>query len=174
MKKLIPKKSFLTFSFVTTGISVVVYVLGLLFVYGQIGKIESYYNNSESRSGREARVRAIKAAAEKYDKETESLRKFFIQKGDEVRFIEQIESAAKDSGIKFEIVSLNVRDGDNKSIKEDVLVRMAIEGSWQQTISFIESIQKMEFGVSVEEVGIDAGRPGLWSGFVEFLVFRNK
>lgn len=174
MKKLIPKKSFLIFSFVIAGFSVITYVLGLFLVYGEIDKIENYYNNSESSSGREARVRAIKSASEKYEKEIDFLRKFFIQEGDEVRFIEQIENSAKDSGIKFELVSLNVREGDNKSIKEDVLVRMAIEGSWQQIISFIESIQRMEFGLSVEEVSIDANRPGLWSGFVEFLVFRNK
>lgn len=174
MKNWIPKKTLIVASCIGAGLSIAAYILGLFLVRSEIGKIEGYYSNSESKLGREKRVSAIKSASETYKNEISALRNFFIQKGDEVKFIEKIEEAAKTSGLKFEISALDVKPNQPKSIKEDVSVRINTEGGWQATMNFLDKIEKMNFGVSVNEVNLDAKSSGVWSGFVEFVVFRNK
>lgn len=174
MNNWIPKKTLIVSSLAATVTCIMIYTTGLFLVFGEIDKIEGYYTDTESKSGREERVRAIKFAADAYKQEIESLRKFFIQKGDEVKFIEQIEEAGRRSELAFEISDLSVKDASSKSEKEDVVVRVDIEGSWESVVSFLEELQKMEFGVLIEEVNLDAKNPGFWSGFIEFVVFRNK
>ncbi|HEY4479879.1 MAG TPA: hypothetical protein VJB58_00195 [Candidatus Paceibacterota bacterium] len=174
MKNWIPKKTLIIASSVAAGLSVAIYVLGLFLVNSEIAKIETYYGDSESKLGREKRVAAIKTASEAYKEEIDVLRNFFIEKGDEVKFIETIEEAANVSGLKFEISALDVKSDQPKSTKEDVVVRMNVEGGWQETMIFLEKIEKMTFGVLVREISLDAKSLGVWSGFIEFVVFRNK
>ena len=41
-------------------------------------------------------------------------------------------------------------------------------------INFINKLEKMPFGVSVDNVDLTADSPGSWAGSVEFIVFRQK
>ena len=91
-----------------------------------------------------------------------------------MKFIEKIEDAARDSDIKFEIASISDVGAKDELFKEDVKVDMKVEGSWSKTMSFVDKLEKLPFGVSVRSINLDANASGRWSGAVEFVIFREK
>ncbi len=170
----VPKKTSYLLSWAVLFLCGVLYFSGLSLVLSKIQNIENYYSDTESKSGREERVRIIKNITDGNKDKIQSLRNFFIQKGDEAKFIEKIETVGKDSGVKFEIKSIDVDPNQPKSFKEDVSVRIAIEGSWQEVAAFIDKVQKMDFGVAIEYLNLDAKPPSLWSGSLGLIVFRER
>ncbi len=153
---------------------VTLYFAGLFVVLAEIKKVENFYQSVESEAFREEKSWAIKSVAEANKESIQTLRNFFIQKGDEVKFIEQIEEIATSSAVKFEISSIDVKANQPDSFKENVSVRIKIEGSWGNIMRFIGRLERMPFGVSVEKIGLNVDTPGNWSGLVEFVVFREK
>ena len=174
MNNWIPKNKIVRLSLSIALLSVVLYFGGLLIVYNKIKKIENLYHDINSESSKEEKFWAIKSIAEANKEPVQTLRDFFIQKGDEVKFIEIIEGVAKASSVKFEIASIDVRAVKDASFKEDINVKMQIEGSWKNIIIFLDKLKKMSFGVSIEKVDLDADASNNWSGFVEFVIFREK
>ena len=51
---------------------------------------------------------------------------------------------------------------------------MKLEGSWQNIIRFVDKLEKMPFGVLVENMSLDTSTSGNWFGFIEFILFREK
>lgn len=174
MNNWIPKNKVIRFAVTAAIFSILLYFAGLLVVSNEIRKIENFYRDTNSESFKEEKFLAVKSIAEANKESIQTLRDFFIQKGDEVKFIEKIEEVARSSSIKFEITSIDVKTNQEKSFKEDVDVKMKIEGSWRNTVYFIDRLNKIPFGVSIEEINLDANTPGNWSGFVEFIIFREK
>lgn len=174
MKNWIPKKSLIVTFSTIAALSVILYAGSLFFVTWQINKIESYYSDTESRSVREERSKIIKVFMNENDSYVSNMRKFFIQNGDEVKFIEQIEEVAKSSGIKFVINNIDEKLCQQDSFKEDVNVRFGVEGEWNKIFSFIDQLETMEFGVQVKDFSLDYVDRSTWSGSVDFIVFREK
>jgi Tfp pilus assembly protein PilO len=173
MNNWIPKNKTVRFAAITALFSVILYFGSLFLVSRETNKIENAYYSTESDSYKEEKFRAIKAVAETNKEPIQTLQDFFVQKGDEAKFIEQIENIARASGIKFEISSIDVKANQANSFKEDVNVKMKVEGSWQDAMYFIDRLGKMPFGVLVEDVSLNADTPGKWSGSVEFIIFRE-
>ncbi len=174
MNNWIPKSKVVRFAAIIALFSIILYFVGLLIVLNEINKVKNFYSDTSSESFKEEKFWAIKSIAEANSGPIQTLRDFFIQKGDEVKFIEQIEGVAKTSSIKSEISSIDVAaDGADPS-KEDVDVKMNAEGSWKNMMLFLDGLEKMPFGVSIDKVNLDANVPGNWSGSVEFIVFREK
>ncbi|KKR28236.1 MAG: hypothetical protein UT61_C0054G0008 [Candidatus Woesebacteria bacterium GW2011_GWA1_39_8] len=173
MKNWIPKKTFLMVSATAAVFCVVLYLASLFLVLLEIKEIEDYYNNTESQSGKEERARVLKSIAETNKEYIQTLREYFIQKGDEVKFIEQIEEIGKKSSIQFEINSIDVKPNQLKNFKEDITVRMDIEGSWQNIMNFTDMLEKMNFGILVQNISLDAKTEAKWSGTIEFIIFRE-
>lgn len=174
MNSWIPKNKIVKFAVTITLFSIALYFIGLFIVFREIKKIENFYHSTESEFSKEEKILAIKSIAEKNKESIQTLRDFFIQKDDEVKFIEQIEKIAKSADLKFEIISINVKSNQGDSFKEDVDVKMRIEGSWRNILYFVDKLGKVYFGVSVQNINLDTNPPGHWSGFIEFIVFREK
>jgi hypothetical protein len=175
MNNWIPKNKTVKLAVAVASVSLVLYLAGLFVVFMETKKVENLYNDTESESSKSERFLALKSIFETNQEPIQNLRSFFIQKGDEVKFIETIEDTSKNSGIKFEIGSIDVATGKNSStFKEDVAVRVNIEGSWKSVVSFIDKLEKLPFEVSINDINLDASTPGHWSGSVEFVVFREK
>ncbi len=174
MQNWIPKKSTLIFTVGTAVFAALLYVTSLFVVWWEIKRIEDYHKTNESKSSIEAKTRILKSVAETEKYYIDILRNFFIKKGDEVKFIEQIEKTAQESKVKFEISLIDVKPNQVKNFKEDVTVRMNIEGSWDSIMLFVDRLEKMEFGVSVQNLNLDTKSKSDWSGFVEFTLFREK
>lgn len=154
-------------------LSLVLYFGFLFLVQKEIKKVENAYTNSNPDSFSEEQFWQVKSIVEKNEAEVQSLRDFFIQKGDEVKFIEKIEGLARASGINFEIDSIEAKNGQKDSVKEDVYVKMKIEGSWRGITYFIDKLRKMPFGVSIDNINLDANGKGVWSGDLLFVIFRE-
>lgn len=174
MNNWIPKNSVVRFTMAATLFCVTLYFTGFFIAANQLKKVEDFYRGTESESFKEEQFWAIKSVGETNKESIQALRDFFIQKGDEVRFIDKIEEVAKSSSVKFEISSIDVGINQKDSFKEDVDVKIDMEGSWENMIRFIDKLQKMPFGVSIDKVNLDAKDHGNWSGFVEVIIFREK
>jgi len=174
MNNWIPKNKNIMFVAILAFISIALYFGGLLIVLGETKKIETAFYNTESDSYKEEKIRVIKSITEINKESVKELQDFFIKKGDEVKFIEQIENVARSFAVDFEIMSINVKENKTASFKEDVILKMKIEGSWKEVMYFLNKLERMSFGVSIENLNLEANTPGNWSGIVEFIIFREK
>lgn len=174
MNELIPQKKTVKFAATLAALSFLVYVFCLVYVSYAISNAENMYQDIESESFKKEKAWTIETALESNKDTIQTLRNFFIQKGDEVKFIEEIEKIARQSGIEFKISFIDVRASMAKDLKEDVSVRIETEGSWKNILNFADRLEKLPFGVSIEDAQLDSEGAGRWSGFIEFIVFREK
>lgn len=173
MKNWVPQKKLVIFTAAAAVISATLYFVCLGAVLFEIKKVENAYNDTESSSSRNKRAQVIKSIAETNAPYVQTLRDFFVHKGDEVRFIEQIEEIGKKSGIEFEIF-IEEKPGQSDAFKEDVLVKMSMNGSWSGIMGFLDALHKMYFGVSVQSLKLSVGDSNKWNGFIEFVISREK
>lgn len=173
MKNWIPKKSLVIISSAFSVGFFLVYLISSIYVFWQIDKIENYYSDTESRSGREERARAIRLFSETNKEQINAVRSFFIKEGEEANFIENVEAAANKAGVKFDIAEINIQNSEGQTLKENVEVNVKLEGGWGAVMSFLDSLEKMPFGTYVYDFSLDKEN-GIWSGAVNFLVFREK
>lgn len=174
MNSWIPKSNIVKFAATSALLSIALYVIGLFIVLGGIKNVKEFYQNNDSEALIKAKSFAISSTVEANKESVQTLRNFFIKKGDEVKFIEQIEEVARESGIKFEIISIDVKASQTDPVKEDVNVKIKAESSWGNIMLFLEKLERMPFGVLVGNMGLNVDVPGNWSGMVEFIVFREK
>jgi hypothetical protein len=174
MNNWIPKNKFVRFAAIAAILSFILYPLFLFIIIQKTNEIENSYRNTESASSKEERARALKSIAEANKELIQTLQDFLIQKGDEVKFIEQIEKIGRKSSVQFEISSINTKASQTNPFKEDIAIKMNTEGPWTNIMNFIDILEKMPFGVSIGNVNLDAKAPDVWSGSVEFIVFREK
>lgn len=174
MKNWIPKKNLIIFAVGTAVLSALLYFGGLSFVLYQIQKIRNSYSDAESASSKDDRARDLKVIAETNKEEISILRGFFIKKGDEVKFIEDIENLGKESNVEFKIDSIDVAPGQADVFKEDVIVKVYFEGNWQSVMKFVYGLERLQFGVMTKNLSLEAQSKGVWSGSIQFIVFREK
>ncbi len=174
MNNWIPKNKIVKFALGLVLFSVVLYFSGLIFVSREIKKIEDTFYSTESDTYKEEEIRIIKSVVEANKELVQTFQDFFIKKGDEIKFIEEIERVARASAVDFEIASIDVIENKKDSFKEDVNLKIELKGSWQEVMSFVDKLEKMSFGVSIENIKLEANTPGNWAGIVEFIIFREQ
>lgn len=174
MKHWIPKKQIIVVFICGAVLSALIYFTGLSLAFMEIGKIENIYNNNETKSAKYQRAMSLQTFIDGNQGYLSSLKNFFIKNDDEIKFIEQIEEIGKKSGIVFEIDSINdTKNKDDKIVKE-ILIKVKMEGEWGQVVGFVDSLEKMPFGVSIQTLSLDVNANKKWSGSVEFIVYKEK
>lgn len=158
---------------VVLGLSLVLYIVGTFMVKAKINAIKSAYTASESKFVQEERREIITEILNSKSAEIQKLRSFFVAKGDEVVFIEKIESLARQNGLLFEIDTIS-QASPTTNTKQDITIKMDIDGSWRNIMNFIKELETLPFGVSILDIELDAKTGAGWSGFIEFAVFREK
>lgn len=169
-----PKNNIIKLAIVVASFCAVLYFVGLILVMSEIKRVENLYQGGDSEIFKQEKFLAIKAVVEASPEQIEVLRNFFVHKGDEVEFIEQIEGAARSFSVKFEIESLDVDIESEGSLKENIKVKMKTEGSWRNTLLFMDKLGKMPFISVIEKADLEVNTRGLWSGSLELTVFREK
>lgn len=173
MSNWIPSKKL--FASVATAfvLSFIVYMIGLWLVTSRMEEVERFYSDAESGVTKTAKAEAIQSMAENNQAYIENLRSFFVQKGDEVQFIEHIEDLGRGSGVEFEIASIDVDPEEADVIKEDISLTINAEGLWLGVVGFIDKLEKARFGIEIREVQLEEISPDLWSGRIKLVVFRE-
>lgn len=174
MHHLVPKKNLLLFSVSTTLVAILIYFTSQYIVQKEMDKVKNAHEDVESVLYKKERINALEVLVANNQDQINTLREFFIQKGDEVRFIEHIESIAKESGVDFEIGTIDFKQDDLSSITEDVLVKVDLRGDWKSLTMFVDKLEKSYFGVLISEVDINSSSPGNWFGRVTFKLYREK
>lgn len=170
----VPKKQTVIITSIILCLSLILYLGSVIIANQKQKEIENLYHNSESEVSKQERKWTLKSILSIYSTEIATLRKFFIQKGDEVGFIEQIENLGRQSGAKFEIRSIDLKNKSEDSFKEDVNIKVNISGTWESIVYFLDGIEKRPFGVLVENIDLDAEIGGEWMGTISLVVFREK
>lgn len=154
-------------------VSVLIYVAALTLVYNKRGEIATYSDETQSMLAKEENSLKIKSILDNNSDSIKYVRNFFIEKGDEITFIETIEKVAKNAGVRSEISSITQAQNRDPE-KEDIRVKVAFEGAWSRVATFLDELEKMPFGVVIQNINLDSKDPGKWSGMVEFIVYREK
>lgn len=174
MHHLVPKKNLLIFSITIALVSVLIYFTSQFLVQKEMDKVKNAHEDIESVLYKKERINALQVLVLNNQDQIGTLREFFIKKGDEVRFIEHIESIAKESAVDFEISTIDFKQDDSSSITEDVVVKVGLKGSWKSLTMFVDKLEKSYFGVLIKEVDINSSSPGNWFGSVTFNLYREK
>jgi len=171
-----PHKKILKFSIFFSIFSILLYFLGLFFIYHHIQNKQSFEYGNESQSSKEERFWTIKSIVENNKDSIKILNDFFVSKSDEVGFIKKIEETAKNSEIDFEITSIDVKNDtvNPNPIKEDMSIQIKFKGSWNNIMTFVNKLEKLNFGVSISGLNIDLDENGNWAGNASLLVFKEK
>ena len=170
----VPKKKTVVTTLIILGLSIVFYLASLFVMVQKQKEIENVFRSTESEVSKGEKRWVLKSILSVYTEEIQTLRNFLIRKGDEVTFIEQIEGVGRVSGIQFEIKSIDLKTKVESSFKEDVMIKMSINGKWDNIISFIDHLEKMPFGVLIENFDLKTSGAGEWSGSISMVVFREK
>jgi hypothetical protein len=174
MHHIVPKKNLLLFSVSIALVTILIYFTSQFLVQKEMNKVKNAHEDVESVLYRKERINALEVLVANNQDQINKLREFFIKKGDEVRFIEHIESIAKESGVDFEIGTIDFKQDDSDSISEDVLVKINLKGGWRGLTMFVDRLEKSYFGVLIQEVDINSSSVGSWFGSVTFKLYREK
>lgn len=173
MKNWVPSKKLLATSITVASLGVLLYVGALVYLLGYIRNIENFYSDADSGFAQTAKVQAVKSIVASNGAYIDTLRQFFVKKGDEVQFIENIEMLGREAGVAFEISSIKAEPDPGTSFKENITVGINTEGSWTQIISFINKLEKAQFGAVVSDVRLEDSGRGRWSGDIKIQIFRE-
>lgn len=174
MSELIPKNKTIRFMITFTVLSALLYFVALFFVNYKTDELNDFYKSAEIESSRLEKFREIKELADKNSLLIKNLDEFFVKKDGEIGLIEQMESLAKKYNLKLEINSLDVKNDETSQFKEDMNMKIKFEGSWINTISFFNDLEKMPFGIVIQGVNLDKKEVAIWFGFAELLIFKEK
>ena len=174
MNNWIPKNKILRFAVGLAALGLVLYLMGILIISIKTKKVERSYSNTESDLFKEQKFWAIKSVADTNEESIKYLKDFFVKSGGEVFFIEKIEEMARISNTKLEIVSIDIKPNQVDLFEEEVLVKIKVSGTWDSVMLFVDKLERMNFGVVIEDINLDAETAGNWVGAIEFIFMKNK
>lgn len=173
MNSWIPKTNTIIVASSLLLISVLIYGVSLLVINNKINAIELAYSNTANILAVEEEARGLKVVADENRERIDFVNKFFVEKGDEVVFIEDIERLARSIGIKFNIVSISpVKPISDDVESKEISIKMNIDGSWNNIMKFLDGLEKLPFGVSIQNFSLDKPSGSSWTGSIDFLVFN--
>ncbi|OHB14850.1 MAG: hypothetical protein A2431_03140 [Candidatus Zambryskibacteria bacterium RIFOXYC1_FULL_39_10] len=174
MNNWIPKNKILRFAVGLAALGLVLYLAGVMIISVKTKKVERSYSNTESDLFKEQKFWAIKSVVDTNEESIKYLKDFFVKSGDEVFFIEKIEEMARISNTKLEIVSIDIKPNQADLFGEEVLVKIKVSGTWDSVMLFVDKLERMNFGVVIDDVNLDAEAQGNWVGAIEFIFMKNK
>ncbi len=172
MNSWVPKTNILVIACSFLAVSLLVYTFSLSVINRKISSIELAYSNTANTLATEEESRLIKNIADQNFESIDFVNKYFVQKGDEVGFIEDVENLAKSLGIKFNIVSITPVRPLEGSESTEISIKMNVEGSWSGAVRFLDKLEKMPFGVMVQNFNLDKSGGSSWTGSIDFIVFN--
>lgn len=169
----LPKKKTLIMVSSVLVSAALLYLISVFVIIDKHRQIQNFYIDTESAVSKAEREWALKYIVTSYAGEIKSLRDFLVKKGDEVYFIEEIENLARTVGVGFTLRAIDLKESE-VDFKEDISVRLDVKGDWQTVTTFLDKLEKLSFGVLIENLDLKADSPGEWQGSISFLIFREK
>jgi hypothetical protein len=175
MNKYIPDKKDLYGAVGMLAAGVLIFVAAIIAVSSKISTIYEESMQAETVAiGIEEAFIIKKDLAELHD-EVSILNSYFIQSGDEVRFIEKLESVARASNVKIEISSIAVgKEPTQSAFTENLGMRIRFEGDRASIHNFLKRMESMPHAVSLGNFSFELLVDELWSGQIEVSVLKIK
>ncbi len=113
---------------------------------------------AEERSDRQKNdaLQAIKVSLTENKDFISQIDSFFISPDGVVGFITFLEKLGKDSGVKINIgsVAVNPDSKDPKDFKENLKLKLEIEGTWQNVVYFLSRLENLPYRVQFDTATI--------------------
>lgn len=113
---------------------------------------------AEERSDRQKNdaLQAIKVSLTENKDFISQIDSFFIAPDGVVGFITFLEKLGKDSGVKINIgsVAVNPDSKDPKDFKENLKLKLEIEGTWQNVVYFLSRLENLPYRVQFDTATI--------------------
>lgn len=173
MKSWLPNSKIFRIAIVFFAITLLIYLFSLGALLKKKSEIKDHNSQTFSALTQEEDALRLQSILDTNKELIGSVRGFFIPKNDDISFIESIESVGETSGVRSEISSIT--PGKNKDEnKETILVKTNFEGSWVSVMRYLDRLEKMDFGVYVQNINIESPAAGNWEGSVEFIIYKDK
>lgn len=125
----------------------------------EVGGMVNQVKRSEDQSVAIVVNRALEQLRE-YDTVLDT---FFVEQEDAVKFVEQIESLARNVDVTLSITKLKLEESKNKGSFGQILLDLKIKGSWTNVMNFIMLIENMPKAITIQNVSM-AGKRGKKDG----------
>jgi len=142
-------------------------------------RISSLTNETEQYLERDTMLRSIQGVLADTKDDLSLINSYFVSQDGAVDFIETVESVGRQSGIAVSIGSVSVQGGEEESQSVGEMLKLGVktEGSWKNSIYFLELVESIPFKTHLEKASFltkKGDRSGVWKGEVEFSVFKLK
>lgn len=155
------------------------------FMYGDIKKknesISSLQYDLSTKASKQDYLIATERSLDKFAVEIAHAQDSAVPKEEEIKFIEKIESIAKNNGLAIEIKSLILKNEELPSLDLTILkVQTKTTGSWKGTYMFIAEIESLPVKLKIGRTSmilIEAGKaqtPSVWSNDIDISVLKYK
>jgi hypothetical protein len=163
------------------------YYFGLNDIRDKNNNIYVLKNNLSSQVEKQRYMSSMEQMIENTDTNITKINTSIIQKGEDVKFIEEIEGIAKDNNLIINIDSLSVEE--NTSFVSSGLailkVKANMSGGWAGVYSFLSQIESMPFRIKIDKfalisnvdqvmVGTKSANSKQWQGIFEISVLKYK
>lgn len=113
---------------------------------------QTFYENQRVKDN----INDIRFSYQKIKPDIDSVNGYFITKDEEVRFIENIESLARENKLEVEISSINIEKDQNiqKDGLEYLVIKVNTRGSWEGTYKFFGLIEMMPYHIFINKFSI--------------------
>ena len=110
-----------------------------------------------SQISRESELKLVGTSLRETEKERALINSYFVQegKGEVAGFVEFVESIAKSAGVSLSVSSILLKKQEDFSITEKMNLGLEVEGSWTDTIYFLELLELLPYKVSFDRSYIE-------------------
>jgi hypothetical protein len=127
---------------------------------------------------KEERLRSVKEIVVDVAPQRDEIDSYFVGKDSIVSFIKIVEDLGNLSGVSLEIDSvgvsgLEIGDGVNSEILEQLNLDFTTQGSWQNTFHLIALLESLPYKVSFEELSLEE-KVDSWNGVFGLKVVKFK
>lgn len=141
-----------------------VLILVSVFVYIYIDqKTEKFLVfHKEVSEASESDVTSLRLKYNQLEPKISKINSYVIDSKNIVSFLNKLDSFASKSGVKLDIQSVDLKEvtrkvaGKDERIHGELILSLRTLGSWQETISFITFIEKVDKKVLIEDVRLGA------------------
>lgn len=134
----------------------------------------SFYENQRLRDN----ISEIRSSYQKIKPDIDSVNGYFITNSEEVRFIENIESLAKENKLEVEISAINIDKNPDlaKNGLEYLVLKVNTKGSWEGIYKFLNSLEVLPYHISISKFSIskiEDDKKGNLKGFFEIYTTKK-
>ena len=177
MNKYIPTKKDLVTSIAAAIAGLGVLIFSIIIVTAKVHSINQGLSEVRQVTQGMDKTYLIKKDLADYKDQISTIDLFFLKPGDEIGFIEKLETVATTSRVKLEISSISDTKDSKKATSESVdtlTLKAHLEGGLDQIADFLKKVENLKLATSIGNVELSQMTGLVWRGDLEISVLKTK